>query len=79
MALRCEKCKGTAAVGAQSRTFEYEGQTLHCLTFVSSCTVCGYRWTDERYEDINSLEVERACAVATMYQETAEHARVNIG
>ena len=38
---------------AQLKTFESEGQILRCLVFVSSCMVCGHRWDDESYEEVN--------------------------
>jgi len=44
MMMSCEKCHGDAAPAARMRTFEYAGQTLHCLAFASSCIVCGHRW-----------------------------------
>ena len=52
------------------RTFEHNGQSLHCLTFVSSCTLCGHRWKDEAYEAVNAYHVEQACAVAIKLQHT---------
>jgi hypothetical protein len=70
MAIPCEKCQGAAEPAAQTRTFEYNGQSLHCLTFVSSCTLCGHRWEDEAYEAVNAHHVEQACAVATSRQHT---------
>ena len=63
--MSCEKCQGAAVPAARMRTFEYAGQTLHCLAFASSCIVCGHRWEDERYEAVNLRHVEKACAVAT--------------
>jgi|SRR5664280_7528 len=69
MALSCENCQGAAVPAAQMRTFEFEGQPLHCLAFVSSCIVCGLRWEDERYEAANSHHAERARAVATIRQQ----------
>jgi hypothetical protein len=62
MALQCEKCQGEAVPAAQMRTFEYEGQTLHCLALVSSCMVCGHRWENATYDAENSLFAEQACA-----------------
>jgi len=64
MMMSCEKCHGDAAPAARMRTFEYAGQTLHCLAFASSCIVCGHRWEDERYEAVNLRQFEKACAVA---------------
>jgi hypothetical protein len=64
MTLLCEKCGGTAEPAAQLKTFEYEGQTLRCLMFVSSCVVCGHHWKDETYAAANLHHVERACAIA---------------
>ncbi len=70
MAIPCEKCQGAAEPAAQMKTFEYEGHNLHCLMFVSSCTVCGHRWHDETYEVMNAHHVEQACAVATSRTDT---------
>ena len=42
----------------------FEGQTLRCLAFVSSCTVCGHTWDDESHAAANHLEMTRACSVA---------------
>ena len=60
---------------AQMKAFEYEGQTLHCLIFVSSCIVCGHRWKDEIHESMNSHHVEEARAVANRRQQTAHDTR----
>ena len=60
---------------AQMRTFEYEGQTLHCLVFVSSCIVCGHRWKDEIHEAVNSHQVEMARAGANSRQQPAHDTR----
>jgi len=65
MALTCEKCQGAAVPAAETKTFEYKGQTLHCLVLVSSCMVCGHRWEDETYEAENSHHIEEARAVIT--------------
>jgi hypothetical protein len=75
MASQCEKCQGEAAPAAQMRTFEFEGQILHCLVFVSSCVICGRRWKVEMHEALNSHHVEEACAVANRRQQTAHDAR----
>ena len=64
MTLLCEKCGGAAEPAAQLKTFEYEGQSLRCLMFVSSCVVCGHHWKDETYAAANLHHVERACAIA---------------
>ena len=64
MTLQCEKCGGAAEPAAQLKTFEYEGQSLRCLMFVSSCVVCGHHWKDETYAAANLHHVERACAIA---------------
>lgn len=66
--MTCKKCHGAAAPAARMRTFEYANQTLHCLAFASSCTVCGHRWEDERYEAVNLRHLEKACAAATRQQ-----------
>ena len=68
MLMSCEKCHGAAAPAARMRTFEYAGQTLHCLAFASSCIVCGHQWEDERFEAVNLRHFEKACAVATRQQ-----------
>gem|GEM_PF-4670321 len=62
---------------AQMRTFEHEGQTLHCLAFVSSCIVCGHRWKDEIHEAVNSHHVEEARAVATGRKHASHDAYVS--
>jgi hypothetical protein len=60
----CEKCQGAAGPAAQMKIFEYEGHPLHCIAFVSSCTICGHRWEDPRYTEVNLHHAERACAAA---------------
>jgi len=65
MASTCEKCQGTGERTATTRNFPYEGQDLHCLAFVSSCTVCGHRWEDEAYEAENSRQIGQARRVAS--------------
>ena len=65
MEIVCEKCQGAGAPAAEMKTFEHEGQSLHCIAFVSSCAICGHRWEDPRYADANRRHSERACAVAT--------------
>ena len=67
----CEKCQGEAVLAAQTRTLEYEGQTLRCLFFVSHCTVCGHQWKNAIYEAVNAHHVERARALATGRQQTS--------
>lgn len=68
MDTKCEKCQGSAAIAAQTRSFEYEGLLLHCIVFVSSCVICGHRWEDSRYRELNLRHAERACAVASRRQ-----------
>jgi hypothetical protein len=75
----CEKCLGAAVPAAQMKTFEHEGCTLHCLAFVSSCIVCGHRWQDQRYTELNSHHVERACTVATSRSQNAHEAQLIFG
>lgn len=58
-------------LAAQTRTLEYEGQTLHCLFFVSNCIVCGHQWKNEIYEAVNSHHLERARAMATRRQQSS--------
>ena len=65
MAQTCEKCQGAAAPAAQMRRFEYEGQTLHCLSLVSVCLVCGHCWEDDTYESENLLFEEQAREAAS--------------
>jgi putative methionine-R-sulfoxide reductase with GAF domain len=65
MKIVCTKCRGLAAPAAQMKTFEFKGQTLHCIELISSCTVCGHSWTDETYDTENSHNVEQACVAAT--------------
>ncbi len=65
MASFCDKCQGAAEPAAQMRTFEYEGQTLRCLSLVSSCVVCGYRWEDATYDAENALFAEQARAAVS--------------
>ena len=62
MASFCDKCQGAAEPAAQMRTFAYEGQTLRCISLVSSCIICGYRWEDEAYDAENELFAEQARA-----------------
>ncbi len=63
MAISCEMCHGLAVPAAQTKTFKFKGQTLHCLEFISSCMICGHRWEDIAYVLENSHHVEQACAV----------------
>jgi len=72
----CEKCLGAAVPAAQMKTFEHEGRTLHCLAFVSSCIVCGHRWQDPRYTELNSHHVERACTIANGRSQNAHDAQM---
>ena len=65
MASFCNKCQGAAEPAAQMRTFEYEGQTLRCLSLVSSCIICGHRWEDEMYDAENALFAEQARAAVS--------------
>jgi hypothetical protein len=65
MAAICEKCHGVGTRAATTKSFEYEGQNLRCLAFVSSCTVCGHHWEDDTHAAENSLHVERACQAAS--------------
>lgn len=62
----CEKCHGTGERTAVTRSFEYEGHSLRCLAFVSSCMVCGHRWEDEAHSAANSRQVELACRAASV-------------
>jgi hypothetical protein len=64
MTIMCSKCRGVAAPAAQMKTFEFNGQILHCLELVSSCMVCGHHWADETYDVENSHNVEQACLAA---------------
>lgn len=65
MASFCDKCQGAAEPAAQMRTFEFEGETLRCLSLVSSCIICGYRWEDETYDAENALFAEQARAAVS--------------
>ena len=78
MALSCEKCQGPAEPAAQMRTFEYEGQTLQCLAFVSSCAVCGHRWEDQTYDTENALFAEQARIAVSTRRQSLHHLHVRI-
>jgi len=58
-------------LAAQTRTFEYEGQVLCCLFFVSNCIVCGHQWKNAIYEAVNLHHLERARAKATRRRQTS--------
>lgn len=62
MTAPCDCCQSAAEPAAQMKSFEHEGETLHCLVFVSSCMVCGRRWDDERYAAANADQVEQTRA-----------------
>jgi len=76
MTLPCEYCQSAAELAAQMTTFEYEGQVLQCLVFVSSCMICGFRWDDKRYEAVNAQYVEQARAVSTSRQRRSHETHV---
>ena len=76
MTLPCEYCAAEPA--AQMTTFEYEGQVLHCLVFVSSCMICGHRWDDKQYEAVNAQYAEQARAVLAIRRQRSHetHGRI---
>ena len=78
MTLLCEKCGGAAEPAAQLKTFEYEGQSLRCLMFVSSCVVCGHRWKDATYAAANLHHGERARAIAAARHRPLADTQVSI-
>jgi len=78
MTLPCEYCQSAAEPAAQMTTFEYEGQVLHCLVFVSSCMICGHRWEDNGYEAVNAQHVEQARAVSTIRQQRSREIHVRV-
>lgn len=63
--LTCEKCQGVGIRAATTKSFEYEGQSLRCLAFVSSCMVCGHHWDDDIHAADNFRQVEQARQVAS--------------
>jgi hypothetical protein len=78
MTLPCEHCTSAAEPAAQMRTFECEGQTLHCLMFVSSCRVCGRRWDDARYDAVNLRSAEEARATMARGQRATNSAQSEV-
>jgi len=77
MTLPCEYWQSAAEPAAQMTTFEYEGQVLHCLVFVSSCMICGHRWDDKRYEAVNAQYVEQARAALTIRRQSSHETHVH--